>query len=622
MGVPENRFTSLLVPVLCVLTFLFSHEVSGQNNHQRSYPRQSREYAALRLLHLEQGVAMPFNSGPFSEAELRHALDRISPAQLSTAGRDQYDWLVEQFRHHQERGYQEEERRFRFAAQALFSLETYLHTDQDNPFMEYAWEDRLPFAQFPLEGWVLNGGYGIFDLDFRKNIPDFQRYPTYGRNGRQYRRDDDGVFEYGTEEEDPWTNLPVIPSTLDTQFPHRAFVSFGGDRWNLQLGRDILDWGNAHTGNLYISDYADWHDFLRLTTFWERFKFTFAWVSLDPYLIDDEVEFRRIPATGDQTGTEGDPVLVPPAPHKNLITQRWEVRLWDRLGLSYTEGIFLGGEAPDLRHINPVYHFHNLYTNIQKVGNAHRSFEFDVLIRPGLMVYAGITPGQYTSPTLEPNTDITSEPNAFATIAGVEWLRPLESRGVGHLHGVFEAVYVSPWMYIHNATLTSMTTRRFVLAHHGDGRHTYYDKPIGHPGGNDHVVLHADVTYGRAGMFRYGLSGTLRGDGERRINDLLEPRIDEFRTDDVHPERRSSGPQTEKEARAIAPSGEFPQWTAVATIHGEIEPWFFPGFNTRESRRTLRAGSSLSFQWMKNRFNRESDWEFDLQYVLSATIGI
>lgn len=590
-----NFFASILVVGLSCVAL--SAPVMAQTNHQRSYPRQSREFQVLRALHIEQGIALPFSSGPFSEAELRHALDRIDPAALSPGGQESFQWLIDQFRSHQERGYHEEDGRFRIAGQTIVSLEAYLHSDRDNPFMEYSWEDRQPIFRFPIEAWITDGAYGIFDLDVRKNIPDFRRYAPLPRG------------QIRTDEEDPWTNIPINPFTLDTQFPHRAFVSLGGDRWNVQLGRDILDWGNTHTGNLYISDYADWHDFVRLTTFWDRFKFSFAWISLDPYLADDEIEYTGTP------GRNGSEVLTPPAPHKNLITQRWETRLWGRLGLAYTEGIFLGGEAPDLRHINPVYHFHNLYTNVRKVGNAHRSFDFDFAITPGLVFYAGITPGQYTSPTLEPNTDITSEPNAYAAMAGIEWIRGM---GPGHLHGVFEAVYTSPWMYIHNNTLTSMTTRRFVLAHHATSSQVYYDKPIGHPGGNDHVQLHMDVAYQRAGMYRYGLSTSVRGDGERRINDLLEPRID---TDRPGQETtRRGGPQTESEARAISPSGEHPQWTIATTLHGEIEPWFLSGFNGNS--RHLRLGTALSGQWMKNRFNQPSDWEFDVQFILSGSLTL
>lgn len=583
-----------------------SAPVMAQPNHQRSYPRQSREFQILRSLHIEQGMALPFSSGPFSEAELRHALDRLEPATLSPGGQESFQWLTEQFRQHQERGYQEEDGRLRIAAQTVISLEAYLHTDRDNPFLEYTWEDRQPILRFPIEAWIGDGAYGIFDLDVRKNIPDFRRYEPLPGN-RQIR----------TDEEDPWTNIPIDPLTLDTQFPHRAFMSFGGDRWNVQLGRDILDWGNTHTGNLYISDYADWHDFVRLTTFWDRFKFSFAWVSLDPYLADDEIEYTTTP------GRNGTDVLTPPAPHKHLITQRWETRLWGRLGLAYTEGIFLGGEAPDLRHINPVYHFHNLYTNVRKVGNAHRSFDFDIVITPGLVFYAGITPGQYTSPTLEPDTEITSEPNAYAAMAGLEWIRGI---GPGLGHGVFEAVYSSPWMYIHNNTLTSMTTRRFVLAHHATSSQVYYDKPIGHPGGNDHVQFHMDIAYQRTGMYRYGFSTSVRGDGERRINDLLEPRIDRNRPN--ADTTRRGGPQTESEARAIAPSGDHPQWTVATTLHGEIEPWFLPGFNglsraqRNQSSRRLSVGSVLSGQWMKNRMNQPSDWEFDLQFIISGSLTL
>jgi hypothetical protein len=58
----------------------------AQDNDQQTFPLRSREYEALRTLHIEQGVPLPFSSGPFPAAELRASLDRIDYGDLSGRG--------------------------------------------------------------------------------------------------------------------------------------------------------------------------------------------------------------------------------------------------------------------------------------------------------------------------------------------------------------------------------------------------------------------------------------------------------------------------------------------------------------------------------------------------------
>lgn len=585
--------------------------VWAQENSQRVYSLRSPEYEALRSLYIEVGRALPFSSGPFSEAEIRSALARLDDEVLSDAAADTRGWLLQQLT--PPVLYSEEQGRFRINGSAQFSVESYLHTDQDNPYWEYRWEDRQPFARFPIETWVGSNAYGIVDLAFMKNIPDFSIYPTYDRSGE---------IDFETTEEDPWSNWPIDPATMDTQYPHRAFLSVGGDRWNASVGRDQIDWGNGRTGNLYISDYAEWYDSAQFSTFWDRFKFSWMWVSLDGTITAEEREYSEYLVGWDtdadgavdtyvDPGT-GTPVYSydPDEEHKNLIAHRFELRLWERLGFAYTMGIVYGREAVELRHLNPLYNYHNLYTNTQNTGNAHRSYELDFAVTPGISVYGVFSPDQWTSP-LEPETDITSEPNAWAALLGIDMRRPL---GSGYLYGTLEGVYATPWMYIHNHPLTSLTSRRYVLAHHGVGRtQVYYDKPLGHYGGNDFALLWFDLARGTPGHYRYGLNLAWEGDGSVPINALLESKV----SDDLRE------PLDEDDATLVAPSsgydGREAMWKGVVSVYGEIHPTGFGRFNEPGGRRRLRLASELSAQWTKNRYHEQGEWLFDLQWIVSTT---
>ena len=245
------------------------------------------------------------------------------------------------------------------------------------------------------------------------------------------------------------------------------------------------------------------------------------------------------------------------------------MRLWERLGLAYTMGIIFGREYVELRHINPIYNYHNLYTNSQWVGNAHRSYEFDVAVAPGVSLYGVLSPDQWTSP-LEPETDLAKEPNAFAALVGVDTRVPA---GDGFVHTTLEGVYASPWMHIHNHPLTSITTRRFVMAHHSDGpTQLWYDKPIGHYGGNDFVLAWLDSSYGIPGRYRYGFSASWEGDGSVPLNALLESKIDR----DLRPD-----PISTSDATMTAPSSGYEgddgrrrpaMYTTALTLYGDIYP--------------------------------------------------
>lgn len=621
----SSRTTSFVATLLAALFFvaavtpLFGIDIT---NGQKMYRYGSPEYEAIRTLYIEQRLGLPFSSGPFSEAELRLALERLDPNELSDAGVELYRWVRDQFR--KDPDYVEEEGRFAFDASAEINLESYVHTDTDNPFWEYGWEERKPLFNFPLEAWVTDHAYGVMELDLRKGIPDFSIYPTYDSGGQILDATEDSDPFFDTVEEDPFTNVWYDPVTLSVQFPHRAYMSFGGDRWNLQFGRDALDWGNGRTGNLYISGYSAPHDYARLSTFWRNFKFSALWLSLDPHIVSAEREFDTYTVTVDEDGNalpadSDDPnsefIFEPDKEQKSLIAHRFEVRLWNRLTLAATEGIIFGRDRVELRHFNPLYLYHNLYTNTRDVGNTHMSYEFDFAITRGLNLYAAISPDQWSSP-LEPETNLEDEPNGIIYLAGLDYRQPM-AKGV--FSSTLEGVYSTKWMYIHNHPLTSITVRRYVQAEHGVGRSgIYYDRPLGHYGGNDFALLWLDFNYHRINRYKYGVTTYYEVDGENPINALLASQKDDRRA------------LNEDEAIEQAPSGSDPQHKVVATLYGEIQPWFWGGFNGEDDP-TLSIGSEVSFQFMQNRFasvlpeetaiDFAHDWKFDMQWVFSASIG-
>ena len=50
-------------------------------------------------------------------------------------------------------------------------------------------------------------------------------------------------------------NLILKSRDFDFQWPKRAILSLGGSNWNFNFGRDRLDWGNSHIGNMVLDDH-------------------------------------------------------------------------------------------------------------------------------------------------------------------------------------------------------------------------------------------------------------------------------------------------------------------------------------------------------------------------------
>src|SRR6056297_4261700 len=114
-------FCTLLL--LSVFSPLFGVDIT---NGQKMYRNGSPEYEAIRTLYIEQRLGLPFSSGPFSEAELRLALERLDPDLLSDSGLELYRWVRSRFENDPD--YVEENGNFAFDASAEINLESYVHS--------------------------------------------------------------------------------------------------------------------------------------------------------------------------------------------------------------------------------------------------------------------------------------------------------------------------------------------------------------------------------------------------------------------------------------------------------------------------------------------------------------
>jgi hypothetical protein len=553
--------------LLAVLLFLAASAVAAQNQ-QTIVPADAEIVSDLKSLMVRAGTVPIFGDGPYSAAELSNELDRLERALAGESGADaeamQRQAAALRAELEPSPDYREGES-FQFRVTPVFALESYLNLRGSGFPWAHDVADRRPLFSLPLEAWVSEGAYANMRPDLRKNYPNFQNYITDANPD--------------TVNPDPVSNVFSNLNEIDVQFPHQGFLSLGGDHWNVQFGRDHLEWGYGRTGQLLLSDYADYHDYLRLSAFFDGFKFQTVWLSLEPWLTDAE--------TAEGAPEEGGP----PDLHKSFLAHRFNVRLWGWGNLSYTEATMFGRDDMELRYLNPLVSYHNWFVNPDLTNTLH-SFELELVPAPGLLGYGAAALDQWSAP-VEEGSYTEDEPDAFGFMAGLTWFTDI---GPGELSVNGEWVRTDPWLYIGPYPHTSYYTRRRVQAENSEGTgKVLLDKPLGYRYGPDAQVFSLYGQYSVPDRYTLGIEGLLRFKGENTIRRLLPP-------------------ESDADLNRVTPSGENPERVWELTLSGRAVPLPLLQIRPAASWATeLRVGSDLTFLWIENRGAVAKSREFDMQ---------
>lgn len=475
-----------------VVVFLLASAPLTAQNGQTIIPTGDPFYAHLRSLYLQQGLSPPSSSTPYSVDEALRSLSRIRPELLSEAAREVFERLYEGL---EARVLYHEDGMLAFNAGLEVNVEAYLNTngEQVSPdawaersdaynLWEHGYEQRLPFLTIPLEAWIGGGFYATAELT--------------ARNERR-------AFIPRTEDQklNP-TNIPVDLRGLDLYLPFRTFLSLGGPHWNVQFGRDRISWGYGSSGNMAISDIADFHDFLRFTTYWSVFKFTAAYIVAEPWLTPAEsTRWKDEERAGWYANRNEE--------YKAFYGHRLEARFFDRVNLSLTELIVFGNKYPELlKDLNPIMVFHNWYYE----ERANDSMGLEIEINPWKMLTLY---GQYYMDDFQTAYELEEgsggRPGAAGYIAGVHGVFPLWR---GYLNGVGEWALTDPWLYNRWHPLTKFTHRRRLWSYLPPDGYYYVDKPLGYRYGPDAIVWYASVGYDAPGLFGVSVDYTDLHKGE------------------------------------------------------------------------------------------------------------
>jgi len=252
----------------------------------------------------------------------------------------------------------------------------------------------------------------------------------------------------------------------------------GGNHWSASLGRDRFSWGNGESGNLAVSDSPDYYDYARVTAYWANFKYTGTWITL---LYDGDS--YRYPVVVD--------VLSDDDRHpRNFFSHRFEFTIADRLALGITEGILVGGAAPDISYLNPFIIFHNMF----RWSRASSLLSLEVSYNPWkyFELYGQAAFNQIQLPyEISRYTSGSDTPDANALMAGIRARIPVDE---GYVDAGSEIVRVSPWMYIRENDLVSYQWWRWT-ASNVSGSSQWLSSCMGYYLGPDCIVFSAWVGY-------------------------------------------------------------------------------------------------------------------------------
>jgi len=432
-----KKFFSILMMILCA-SILFAA------NAQKIYPIDSDLYQTIKQVYILTGHALPSTTGPWSAQELLNMYSEIEASEVPSFMKDKFTSALEELKETPEYQWKGIGASFNHEV----NLELYAHLNNNSytrtdvsGYTEQLFTGRsnwaydlknvTPTYRLKWETWVEDHAYSFFEFGL------FNSYHAAEELGTTKLATNLLFFQ----------NLKFDGGLIDANFPYRAFVSFGGEHWAAQIGRDRLSWGAGKTGNLTISDDLPYHNMGRFTAFSDKYKYTFL-TSFFPnkmnyYNNHDGDCPSGYSYSGQNNGYDYviDGILM-------YMAHRVEGRfLNDKLNLTLTEAIMYNSENNhlDLALLNPVFFYHNNY--IACSSNSTLTFEADYTPFKGLNVYGQFLLDEFAVPGIEASAgpDNDDMPNAYGALAGATYENKILD-GLFTINGEF--AFIDPYTYL------------------------------------------------------------------------------------------------------------------------------------------------------------------------------
>lgn len=450
----KKTIVILLALILCA-GFAFAQT----NNMQKIYPTTSDEYKAIMYLYIAQGHSLPSTTGPWSADELAQMLEVLDYNALNDVQKATYDTVKASVEARPKADWN----KVGFNFNGSFNLEGYIHTNTDGPELT-AHSNGHDIAEKAFQGnhWVYDERYQLPTLNFELEsfVTDhfyalFQGTVANSWHSDEYYTEELGVSKVSTSILG-LKNLKFNLAYFDGNWPYRGFLSAGGENWNIQVGRDRLNWGPGETGNLSISDNMPWQNFAKITAYTEDFKYTFL-TSFFPHPInywDNQTDDAVNPEWhGLDNGYHHT--------YKGLsmyIGHRFELRfLKDKFTFAATEGLMYMSEdnSIDVRALNPLNFNHNNY--IAWSSNSTLTLEANYTPFNGFNFYGEWIVDEIAFPGIEtpPSADHRTVPTAMGYLFGAKGVFTL-GNGIFHVNAEFAKT--DPYLYLRDGIHSNATT--------------------------------------------------------------------------------------------------------------------------------------------------------------------
>jgi len=462
--------------------------IADKRNYQRIIPLSSPLYREIDRLYLLAGKSRPSLSRPWSADEAKKAFE-VLPENILDSLSDSAALIKREIEFGNEKT---GTKKMSSKISPEINIEAHIKANDDREEWEHGYEARPPLIQIPLEWWFFTGFYMDIEFSIREEY----------------------AFVHST---DNYSSISFIRNSrgIDWNFPFRAFASFGGEHWNFQAGKDKASWGVGTVSNQMISDYSDFYNMIKFSTYWSRFKFSIVYIGLEAWLTDKEKEYgENEKANGNKNGLGGDYEDFNES-FKCFIAKRMEFKILDNLSFAISEASMFGNKYINISELNPFMIFHNLYT--PAYSNVMMTLELDYTPFSGLNTYIQFGMDEFQFPGIEGKD---SRPGAMGLICGFIFVKQAYD---GFLTFNLEAAYTDPYLYNRWHPNTKFTNRRKLWSSDNYG---YTSKPIGYKYGPDAIVIYKSVQYEKPDQYMAAIDAKYILMGEK--NDLDKPGLYEL----------------------------------------------------------------------------------------------
>ena len=553
----KKRFLLLLILAAILISAL------SASHDMEIIPLSSPVYEYMESLYVLEGKAAPQGAKPWTVADVKQQLDRITPT--SVPAQNLYDILSEYTD-------KEDEKDVKVDVDMSLTPSIGLHINNTDFDESGKWRSKVLNDKL----LHLNGSLYVYDyfaadmglsLGFANSVSqDSSREPRFNNKIS--------------------TNIPFLSAgDIDVDVTDNSYISVGVPYISLSLGRGQLSLGNGKMGNLILGNNLPYHDYLSISASNNTW---FDYTMLMSFF------------THPQNYYQGHTSLIHGI--QMFIAHRFEMRMFsDKLRISLNEATMYQSEdnTIDFRVFNPLLIMHGFY--ISANANSLASIELEFAPFRNFQLYAS-----FAIDDLAVNEKKAPEPGATLNMWGVMGgMRVSVPAKKGYFTLGLEAVYTTPFMYHKDSYGNADYSLDFIgtVSFMHDNKKVYNRQYLSFPFGSDALAAMLDVSYTNPLKWSIGLNLFAMAHGITNINTKGE----------IYPNENNSG--------------KLPGWIMTENPFtgdkGEISYTFDIGFNAKcYLMRNLSVSAAADFIYVVNMDNKAGQNRQDLQFTLAVEYDI